>query len=115
MIKKICLSAIIIIGLISCNSVVKASNVYGRPKTPALNDIYTEGFYNFDINGRSTLAVRLVEDTPTTIMVLNKEQNLLAITNMPFDYAFELTNITSDNIIGIVGDGDVAISFIPID
>ncbi|WP_302669940.1 hypothetical protein [uncultured Clostridium sp.] len=111
MIKKLCLSITIIICLILFNTTVEADKIYMRPITPPISSVYKEGFYSFDIKDKSTLTVRLTTNTPTSIMVLNKNQNIEFITNIPFNYPFDLNNITSDKIIGIVGDGEVAISF----
>lgn len=110
MVKKVSY-LILLISLIVFTTTVQADNISFRPKLPATSSVYKEGFYNFDLSQKSIITMRLITDTPTSIMILNENQNIEFITNMPFNESFNLYRITSDKIIGIVGDGEVAISF----
>ena len=109
--KKVYIFVVCIFLLIQTTD-VKADNIIHRPKLLPINNVYTEGFYSFNIDGTVKLSVELITDKPTSIMLLNKEQNIQFITNLPYKNEFQLVNITSDKIIGIVGDGEVVLTFI---
>ncbi len=108
--KKIYILVVCIFLLILATD-VKADNITDRPKLLPINNVYTEGFYSFDVEGTVKLSVKLITDKPTSLMILNKEQNIQFISNLPYKNEFEIVNITSDKIIGIVGEGEVTLEF----
>ena len=52
-------------------------------------------------------------DTPTKIIIFDEDRNLQLMTEIPYNHKFYLQNIEPNKIIGIIGEGEVAISFEP--
>lgn len=108
MVKKIFLILISFM-LLSVN--VKASTFSKNKPCKTYSDIYTEGFYNFDNTTTMDISITLTTDTPTKIIILDKEMNIQFITEVPYNYKFTLRNIKPNETVGIVGEGEVALSF----
>lgn len=108
MIKKILLILILLITLPNSINVSAASNY---EPTPAISQIYKQGFYKFDNSKDVDISLTLTNDTPTKVMILDKDMNIEFISLIPYNYKFYLRNIAPDKIIAIIGDGEVAISF----
>lgn len=108
MIKKIFLMLILFM-LLSIN--VKASTISKNSPTPTYSNVYTEGFYRFDNSSIVDISITLITDTPTKIIILDENMNIQFMTQVPYNYKFTLRNIEPNKMIGIVGEGEVAISF----
>ena len=46
-------------------------------------------------------------------MLLDENMNISLLTKMPYNYEFKVVDVKPGEIIGIVGEGKVAISFEP--
>lgn len=112
MIKKIYFLILFTIFIISPSS-VKASAISSDITKPAISDIYQPVFYSFDNKTNVDIGLTLVEEVPTKVMILDNEMNIEFLTKVPYNYKFYLRNIEPGKIIGIVGDGEVAITFEP--
>lgn len=111
MLKKFFLILMILITLpISVNASATSNYV----PTPAISQVYKQGFYKFDNSQNVDISLTLTNDTPTKVMILDKDMNIEFISLIPYNYKFFLRNIAPNKIIGIIGDGEVAISFLPI-
>lgn len=108
MIKKFFL---VLILLITLPKSVNASVTSNYVPTPAISQVYKQGFYKFDNLKDVDISLTLTTDTPTKVMILDKEMNIEFISLIPYNYQFYLRNISPNKIIAIVGDGEVAISF----
>ena len=110
--KKIFFLIVAIIFIILPNS-VSASTVSSKITTPVISDTYKSGFYSFDNKTNIDIGIKLLNDTPTKIMILDNVMNIEILTKVPYNYKFYLRNIEPNKIIGIVGEGEVAITFEP--
>lgn len=95
--------------LLSIN--VKASTISKNSPIPTYSNIYTEGFYRFNNTTTMDISITLTTDTPTKIIILNEDMDILFITEVPYNYTFTLCKIEPNEIIGIIGEGKVALSF----
>lgn len=109
MIKKFFL---ILILLITLPNTVNASVISNYVPTPAISEIYKQGFYKFDNSKDVDISLTLITDSPTKIMILDKDMNIEFISLIPYNYKFYLRKIEPNKIIAIIGDGEVAISFL---
>ena len=112
MIKKIFFLIVAIMFIILPNS-VKASTISSEIKIPTVSDTYKSGFYSFDNKTKVDIGITLLNDTPTKIMILDKGMNVEFLTSAPYQYHFYLRNIEPGKTIGIVGEGEIAITFEP--
>lgn len=112
MVKKIYFLIVIMFFILLPNT-VKASTISSDITIPAISDIYKEGFYSFDNSKNVDLSITLTTDTPTKIMILDDEMNIEFMSNIPYNYKFYIRNIEPGKIMGIVGNGEVAIGFEP--
>ncbi|CUO65810.1 MULTISPECIES: hypothetical protein [Clostridium] len=113
MIKKIYFLIVAMIFIILPNS-VKASTISSSDIiTSAISTTYKSGFYSFDNKTNVDIGITLLNDTPTKIIVLDNEMNIEFLTRVPYRDKFYLRNIEPGKILGIVGQGEVAITFEP--
>ncbi len=112
MIKKIFVFIVFML-FITLPTSVKASTNSSNTTIPTISQIYTEGFYNFDNIEKFDISVTLTQDIPTKIIILDEEINIDFMSGIPYNYKFYLRNIDPGSIIGIVGQGEVAITFEP--
>ncbi|EKY28400.1 hypothetical protein [Clostridium celatum] len=92
---------------------VTANTISSTTVIPAVSNVYKEGFYTFDNLVNVDITVTLLSDTPTKIMILDDERNIEFISKIPYNYKFYIRNVEPGQIIGIVGKGEVALSFEP--
>ena len=55
----------------------------------------------------------LTNDVASSLMLLDENKNISLLTKMPYNYEFKVVDVKPGEIIGIVGEGKVAISFEP--
>ena len=112
MIKKIFLLIVFML-FITLPTSVKASTISSNTTIPTISKIYTEGFYNFDNIDKFDIGITLTNNVPTKIIILDEEINIDFMSSIPCNNKFYLRNIEPGSIIGIVGQGEVAITFEP--
>ena len=113
MIKKIYFLIVAMIFIILPNS-VKASTISSSDIiTSAISTTYKSGFYSFDNRTNVDIGITLLNDTPTKIIILDNEMNIQFLARVPYRHKFYLRNIEPGRILGIVGQGEVAITFEP--
>ncbi|WP_291653340.1 hypothetical protein [Clostridium sp.] len=110
MIKKIFLTLVLLILFPNSVNASTTSN-YAAP-IPTISKTYTEGFYKFNNSTNVDIGILLTTNTPTKIMILDEEMNIEYMSLVPYNYKFYLRNIAPGKIIALVGDGEVAISFL---
>ena len=110
--KKIFFLIVVMIIIISPNN-VSASTVYNEKKIPVISDTYKEGFYSFDNSTNVDIGVMLLNNTPTKIVIFDNEMNIEVLMKVPYNQKIRLYNIEPNRTIGIVGEGEVVITFEP--
>lgn len=113
MIKKIVFIIVVLFVAIFPNNVEACEKNSEAKVTPVKSDIYTEGFYHFDLIDAVDINIMLTNNVASSIMILDENMNISLLSKMPYNYEFKVINIKPGEIIGIVGDGKVAISFEP--
>lgn len=110
MIKKIVFFIMCMIIILSPNS-VKATTTLSNTNIPTISDLYTEGIYKFDNNTEIDMIVMLNTDVSTKIIIFDDEMNIELLSTLPYQQKFYIRNFKTNQIVGIVGEGEVAISF----
>ena len=113
MIKKLVFIIVILFLAIFPNTVEASENISEVKVIPFKSDIYTEGFYHFDLAERVDINIMLTNDVASSLMLLDENKNISLLTKMPYNYEFKVVDVKPGEIIGIVGEGKVAISFEP--
>lgn len=111
MIKKICVFIVFMVLIILPNTTEAKLKNNETTNIPVISDLYKAGLYHFDINYPTNVIIRLTNDIPTAIMVLDNEMNISLLTKVPYNNQFKLVTLKPGEIIGIVGGGEIAISF----
>lgn len=73
-----------------------------------------EGFYRFDNTTNIDMIVMLNTDVPTKLIIFDDEMNIKFLSDLPYKNKLYICGFHINQIVGIVGEGDVAISFEPI-
>ncbi|MEN8075312.1 hypothetical protein ABFP60_00035 [Clostridioides difficile] len=103
MIKRcIILSIFIVIFFIP----IKASSY-----APIKSDIYKQGIYNIEGLKEYTVSVELKTNTKTAALLIDENNEVLAYIKLPYNEKITLSNMGNEGIIGIVGVGEVAITY----
>lgn len=113
MFKKIYFLIVFMFFIILPNS-VKASTISGDNNIPAISNIYTEGFYRFDNPTNIDMVVLLTNDVPAKFIIFDNEMNVEFLSDLPYNDKFYIHKFAPGQIVGIVGEGKVALSFEPI-
>ncbi len=98
---------------ISSNS-VSANIISSNTNIPTVSNVYKEGFYRFDNTTNIDMIVMLNTDVPTKLIIFDDEMNIKFLSDLPYKNKFYIRNFQTQQIVGIVGGGQVAISFEPI-
>ncbi|MBS5884035.1 MAG: hypothetical protein E6300_06255 [Clostridium sp.] len=98
---------------ISSNS-VSANIISSNTNIPTVSNVYTEGFYRFDNETNIDMIIMLSTDVPTKLIIFDDEMNIKFLSDLPYKNKFYIRNFQTQQIVGIVGGGQVAISFEPI-
>lgn len=112
MMKKLFFVAVFMLFIMLPNS-AKASTISNEITIPTISKVYTEGFYRFDNTANVDIGITLTNDTPTKIIILDEEMDIEFISKIPYNYKLYLRNIEPGKIIGIVGEGKIAMTFEP--
>ena len=73
-----------------------------------------EWFYRFDNTTNIDMIVMLNTDVPTKLIIFDDEMNIKFLSDLPYKNKLYIRGFHINQIVGIVGEGDVAISFEPI-
>lgn len=104
MIKRI-MSIVVIMSLLITPS-IKASII------PVNSSVYNEGIYKFDdLDHYQSINIRLINNKPTNFTIFDENYNIKISIKLDSNTEFNMP-IKQKNIISIVGDGEIAISFI---
>lgn len=95
---------------ISSNS-INGNTLSSNTNIPTVSNVYKEGFYRFDNTTNIDMIVMLNTDVPTKLIIFDDEMNIKFLSDLPYKNKFY---IRSFHINQIVGEGEVAISFEPI-
>ena len=110
--KKLLFLIVTMMFIILPNS-VKANTIYSEKNIPAISKTYKSGFYSFDNRTNVDIGITLLNDTPTKIIIFDNEMNIEVLLKVPYNQKICLHNIEPNRTIGIVGEGEVAITFEP--
>lgn len=98
---------------ISSNS-IDGNTLSSNTNIPNVSNVYKEGFYRFDNTTNIDMIVMLNTDVPTKLIIFDDEMNIKFLSDLPYKNKFYIRSFHINQIVGIVGEGDVAISFEPI-
>lgn len=98
---------------ISSNS-INGNTLSSNTNIPTVSNVYKEGFYRFDNTTNIDMIVMLNTDVPTKLIIFDDEMNIKFLSNLPYKNKFYIRSFHINQIVGIVGEGEVAISFEPI-
>lgn len=108
--KKILFFIMCMIIILSTNS-VKATTISSNTNTPAISNVYKEGIYRFDNTAEVDMVLMLNTDVSTRLIILDDEMNIQLLSALPYQKKFYIRNFKANQIVGIVGEGEVVISF----
>lgn len=98
---------------ISSNS-INGNTLSTNTNIPTVSNVYKEGFYRFDNTTNIDMIVMLNTDVPTKLIIFDDEMNIKFLSDLPYKNKLYIRGFHINQIVGIVGEGDVAISFEPI-
>ncbi|MBS6500650.1 MAG: hypothetical protein KH415_03250 [Clostridium sp.] len=98
---------------ISSNS-IDGNTLSSNTNIPTVSNVYKEGFYRFDNTTNIDMIVMLNTDVPTKLIIFDDEMNIKFLSDLPYKNKFYIRSFHINQIVGIVGEGEVAISFEPI-
>lgn len=98
---------------ISSNS-INGNTISSNTNIPTVSNVYKEGFYRFDNTTNIDMIVMLNTDVPTKLIIFDDEMNIKFLSDLPYKNKFYIRSFHINQIVGIVGEGEVAISFEPI-
>lgn len=98
---------------ISSNS-INENTLSSNTNIPTVSNVYKEGFYRFDNTTNIDMIVMLNTDVPTKLIIFDDEMNIKFLSDLPYKNKFYIRSFHINQIVGIVGEGEVAISFEPI-
>ncbi|WP_373205461.1 hypothetical protein [Clostridium tertium] len=95
---------------ISSNS-IDGNTLSSNTNIPNVSNVYKEGFYRFDNTTNIDMIVMLNTDVPTKLIIFDDEMNIKFLSDLPYKNKFYIRSFHINQIVGIVGEGEVAISF----
>ncbi|MDU8966127.1 MAG: hypothetical protein E7H39_09750 [Clostridium sp.] len=98
---------------ISSNS-INGNTLSSNTNIPTVSNVYKEGFYRFHNTTNIDMIVMLNTDVPTKLIIFDDEMNIKFLSDLPYKNKFYIRSFHINQIVGIVGEGEVAISFEPI-
>ena len=98
---------------ISSNS-INGNTLSSNTNIPTVSNVYKEGFYRFHNTTNIYMIVMLNTDVPTKLIIFDDEMNIKFLSDLPYKNKFYIRSFHINQIVGIVGEGEVAISFEPI-
>lgn len=78
---------------------------------PIKSDIYKQGIYDIENLKEYSTSIELLTDTKTSVLLLDKNKELLAYLKLPYKQKIILNNLGDKATIGIIGTGEVAIIY----
>lgn len=95
---------------ISSNS-IDGNTLSSNTNIPTVSNVYKEGIYRFDNTTNIDMIVMLNTDVPTKLIIFDDEMNIKFLSDLPYKNKFYIRSFHINQIVGIVGEGEVAISF----
>ncbi len=98
--------------LLSTLTILLLINTTANASIPQTSNVYKEGIIRFDNVNNQTAMARLLNNEPTSLIFFDENNNISFYIKLPYNQPVNLGNIISPNTsIGIIGKGEVAISF----
>ncbi|MDU1127270.1 MAG: hypothetical protein E7A11_18650 [Clostridium sp.] len=110
MTKKILFFIMCMIIILSSKS-VKATTISSNTNIPTISNVYTEGIYRFDNTNEIDMVLMLNTDVSTRLIIFDDEMNIQLLSALPYRRKFYIHNFKANQVVGIIGEGEVAISF----
>ena len=78
---------------------------------PIKSDIYKQGIYDIENLKEHSVSIELLTDTKTSVLLLDRNKELLAYLKLPHKQKIILNNLGDQATIGVIGTGEVAIIY----